>query len=185
MQLLIFPSFSLLSSTFLPTCRSNSFVLHSLLSTFDFSLSFILSPLSVSSSCQSRASPTGVQTDGATVPRASPRMTRCCLSRASKATPARPPKNLSPLLQRLPPQNPPKKWIFSASTGRTSAVPRLSPRLLLLQPPPRISWGTCSGGRHSQPVCRHLPSPHRTKWPQTLPHHAPRLLQVQNIFHVT
>lgn len=85
---------------------------------------------------QSQAGPTEVQTAGATAKRASPQTMRCSLSRASEATPAQPPKNLTPLLQCLPPMNPPRKWIFLALMGRrsTARVLHLSRRLLQPQP---------------------------------------------------
>lgn len=130
---------------------------------------------------QSPAGPRGVQTAGATAERASPRTTRCCLSRASKAAPAQSAKGQRLPPQRLPPQNPPRRWTSWAWTGWTSAVPQLRlrpPRPPPPPPPPQISWGTCLGGHHSQPVGRPLPSPHHTKWLPTQPRRAPRLHQV-------
>lgn len=124
---------------------------------------------------KSQAGPMEVQMAGVTARRASPRMTRCSPSQASEATPAQPPQNLPPLLQCLLPMDPPRKWIFLDLMGRGSAAHVLPLSLCLLEPQPLISWGTCLGGRHSQPVGHHLPSPHRIKWSQTLPHHLPLL----------
>ena len=110
-----------------------------------------------------------VRTVGAMARRVSPLMTRCSLSLASEATPARPPKNPTILLQPRPPLHPLRKWISLALMGRTltPGVLHLSPRRLL--PQPLTSWGTCSGGHRSQPVGPHLPSPHHIKSSQTLP----------------
>lgn len=133
--------------------------------------------LTISILLQNPAGPCGVQTAGPTAERASPQMTRCCLYRASKAAPAQPPQSPS-----LPPQsqNLPRRWTSWVWTVPTSAVPQLSPRSPRRPPPPppQISWGTCSGGHHSQPACRPLPSPHHTKWLPTQPRRALRLRQV-------
>ncbi|CAG11595.1 unnamed protein product, partial [Tetraodon nigroviridis] len=75
-----------------------------------------------------------------------------------------------------------RRWTFLASMGGTSAARVLHPNLLLLQPQPRTSSGTCLEGLPSPPVGRRPPSPHPIKWPQTLPrpvrllHHQPLTL---------
>lgn len=101
---------------------------HSLLYRLGMPLSHLvihyISPLSLSVYfclilLQSQApGPTEVQTVGATARRASPRMMRCSLSPASEATPARPPRNPTPLLLCLPPLHPLRKWIFLVLMGR-------------------------------------------------------------------
>lgn len=134
---------SLLSSFFLVDSVSvlpNLIFFRSLLSTLSHLVSFFLPPPLSFCFCrtllQSQAGPTEVQTAGATARRASPQTMRCSLSRASEATPAQLPKNLTPLLQCLPPMNPPRKWIFLALMGRrsTARVLHLSRRLLQPQP---------------------------------------------------
>lgn len=99
----------------------------------------------------------------ATVRRASPRTMRCSPCPISGAV--LPPDQTRPLQSR----NLQKKWTFSASMGGTSAARVLPPNLLLLQPQPLTSSGTCSEGRPSQPVGGRLPSPRHIKLPQTPP----------------